>query len=131
MFNRIHEGDKSFDNQKEIYNNLRVRLLNLSEDNPILYRDLIKGDYFNDPIEIFLGLENEILPKLEDSPISETYNEVEIATNQEKDVWSDRAPSPPLSPQYIEKTVMETIEKDEPKSPAIEFWEKLKNKNQW
>jgi hypothetical protein len=83
MYNKLSDENKIIDNQKSIYNNLRERLLNLSEDNPILYRDLIKSDYSNDPIEKFLALENEILIE---SPKSETYNDVEIATNHEKDV---------------------------------------------
>jgi hypothetical protein len=117
--------------QQGIYNVLRDRLHRLSDSNPIYYQDLIKNDKLNDRIDNFIELEKDIFPDLVDSPKSKSYNDVELDQAKVTDVWSDKALSPqqPLSPQFIQETVMESIEKDKPKSPLDTFWDRLKNIN--
>jgi len=115
--------------EQGFYNLLRSRLHKLSEANPIMYQDLIKSNSLNDRIDKFVDLENKIFANPIDHPVSNAYNDVEMATNQEQDIWSDKALSPqqPLSPKFIGETVMESIENDKPKSPLDTYWDKFKN----
>jgi hypothetical protein len=66
--------------EQGFYNLLRGRLHKLSEANPVLYQDLIKSNSLNDRIDHFVDLEKDLFPD------SNTYNEVEMTTNQEKDI---------------------------------------------
>lgn len=127
-YNSKHDkGDfPNYEIKRAIYTTLDQRLDDLKDSNPILYQDLIHKTDLNERIDKFLNLESEFWAG---TPKSNNYNEVEMAANQEQEIWSDKAASPPLSPQFIQETVMETIEKDKPKSPLEDFWNRLKNRN--
>ena len=135
-FNIKHETETFPHEQVEesLYRSFRLRLHNLADANPDKYEEFIKNKFNDKIIDKFIGIENEVLGLANNierfaSPKSKTYEEVALAANKEQEIWSDKAASPPLSPQFIQETVMETIEKDQHKSPLEEFWDKLKNKN--
>jgi hypothetical protein len=93
--------------QITLYNIIRARLLKLSQVNENLYNNLIQDDIINNKIEKFLNLEDEIL---RDDLLSPKYNEVQLNTIQEQEVWSDKANSPSsqdkvLLPLKIEQTL--------------------------
>lgn len=75
--------------QAGIYNVLRARLLKLSELYPDMYYKSLNDSSTNNPIEYFLGLENDIMDAQ-----SDIYNEVAKATIQEQDVWSNTNSTP-------------------------------------
>jgi hypothetical protein len=100
--------------QKGIYNLLRERLLKLYEFTPNQYTFWTEDNKVNNKIENFLNLESEILNNLPDSPTSNTYNEIALATIEEQEVWSDKAFSPKsdlLSPIPLERELSHTKER--------------------
>ncbi len=92
----------SYELKKALYKTLDQRLDDLKEGNPILYQDLIAKTDLKDRIEKFENLDSEFWGGTP-SPASNNYEEVAIAANKEKDVWSDKADTPPqvLSPLSV------------------------------
>jgi hypothetical protein len=92
--NQVLKEIKSFDNifdkiknstvidTKKIYNDLKLRLDFLENNNPILFQDLINNSELKDRIDNFSKLEEQLVK----SPNIDNYQEVEIIANKEKDV---------------------------------------------
>ena len=118
--------------QPGIYRYIRERLHKLGTANPEQYENLMQNEEYRSKFDNFVDLENNILGTLpnyiETAQSTNNYEEVEIESRNEQDVWSDKAKSPePLSPIFIQETAMDAIEKQ--KSPLEAFWDHLKNKN--
>jgi hypothetical protein len=114
----IRQETKTFPHeqiQEGLYTLLRERLHKLASANPEQYQRLIKSDYLNDLLNKFVDLESSVFRKIDDSPKSTSYNEVELSTIQEQDVWSDKANTPEqmLSPHIFAQTAIDSIEKPE------------------
>jgi hypothetical protein len=130
-FNLISETSPRLKEQvsQDIYLRLQERISNLYENNPEVYRDMIRNRTLNDSLDLFIRNKWKVL----DYPIipsdKNNYEELEVASRNEQDVWSDKAPSAPLSPTFLGQTVMDSIEQDKPKSPLDLYWDRLKNRN--
>jgi hypothetical protein len=150
-FNKYQENSSfpKIEVQQGFYNLIRERLLKLSQVSESKYNELNQDDLVYDKINKFIELESEIMDNLPDSPTSNTYNEIALATIEEQEVWSDKAMSPksdllsPILPlerllehrQERDHLILETIERkygeifDEDlsfKTGTIEFHNKQK-----
>ena len=97
--------------QEGLYSLLKDRLEKLSTSNPREYNALISHEFNKNIINKFIDSEAITFGNTADSP---AYDDVELSTIQEQDVWSDRADSPEqmLSPQAFGQTAMDSIEKE-------------------
>jgi hypothetical protein len=133
LLNEIRTFTDHFENDKfprtdlttASYNIISRRIEKWSDANPERYHRLINSKYISEAFNKFSDLHSDV--NLLASPQSEKYNEVELYTIREQDIWSDKAPSPPLSPKFIQETAMDIIEQDKPATGLSSLMDRFNN----